>query len=100
MPYSLFANSPFAFLLLSILLNARGAQAGKAVAVDRLLPGQEFLDRKGVPGTGLLEAEEAAADGGNHLGFATDHPALGIARRQVRNGQRAAIRSDHVLDAR
>jgi hypothetical protein len=31
--------------LLAVLLNARGAQAGKAVLVDGILPGQEFLNR-------------------------------------------------------
>jgi hypothetical protein len=31
--------------LLAVLLNARGAQAGQAVLVDGILPGQEFLDR-------------------------------------------------------
>ena len=31
--------------LLAVLLNACGAQAGKAVLIDGILPGQEFLDR-------------------------------------------------------
>jgi hypothetical protein len=30
------------------LLNARGTQAGEAVLVDRILPGQELLDRERV----------------------------------------------------
>ncbi|HEY9452322.1 MAG TPA: hypothetical protein VIR82_06610 [Bradyrhizobium sp.] len=32
-------------LLLSVLLDARGAQAGEAVLVDGILPGEKFLDR-------------------------------------------------------
>ena len=31
--------------LVAILLNARGAQPGEAVAIDRQLPGKKFLDR-------------------------------------------------------
>jgi hypothetical protein len=30
---------------LTILLDARGAQAGKAELIDRHLPAQEFIDR-------------------------------------------------------
>src|SRR6516164_5268124 len=96
--YSLIRHSHL--YLLAVLLNARGAQAGEAMTIDRLLPRQEFLDREGVARAGLFEAQEAAAHGGNHLGLPTDHPALGVARWQVRNSQRAAIRSDDVLDAR
>ena len=41
--------------LLAVLLNARRAQAGEAVLVDRVLPGQEFLDRKGITRAGFLK---------------------------------------------
>ena len=43
--------------LLAILLDARGAQAGEAVLVDRILPGEEFLDRQRVAGAGFLERQ-------------------------------------------
>src|SRR5262245_22570076 len=43
--------------LLAILLDARGAQTGEAVLVDRVLPGQEFLDRQRVARAGFLEGE-------------------------------------------
>lgn len=35
--------------LLPVFLKLRRPQPGQAVAVDRYLPGQEFLDRQGVP---------------------------------------------------
>jgi hypothetical protein len=41
--------------LLAVLLNARRAQAGEAVLVDRVLPGEEFLDRKGIARAGFLK---------------------------------------------
>ncbi len=44
-----------ALSLLAILLNASGAQAGEAMAVDRVLPGQEFLDRERVAAAGLFK---------------------------------------------
>src|SRR5215468_4666976 len=58
--------------LLPVLLDARGAQAGKAVLVDRILPGQEFLDRQRVAAASFLERKQAAAHGSNDLGLASD----------------------------
>ena len=86
--------------LLPVLLDAGRAQAGEAVLVDRLLPGQELLDGQRVAGAGLLEAEQAAAHGGDDFRLAADDPALGIARRKIRNRQRAAIGPDDVFHAR
>src|ERR1043166_6746869 len=71
--------------LLSILLNARGTQAGKAVLVDRELPGQEFVHGQGVAAASLLERQEATADGGDDFGFAADDPTLGPGCGQIRN---------------
>src|SRR5215470_12432566 len=44
----------------AILLDARGAQAGEAVAVDRILPRQEFRDRERIAGAGLFQRQETA----------------------------------------
>src|ERR1700693_1532816 len=60
--------------LLAILLNSRGAQPGEAVPLDRILPGQEFLDRQGVAAACLFERQEPPAHGGHHLGLAPDDP--------------------------
>src|SRR5262249_47631361 len=83
--------------LLPVLLNARGGQAGKAMLVDRVLPGEEFLDRQRVAAAGLLERKEPAAHGSNDLGLAPDDPALGAWCRQIGDGQRAAVRPDDVF---
>src|SRR6266511_2311647 len=84
-------------VLLAILLNARGAQAGEPVLVDRILPGEEFLDRERIAAAGFLERKQPAAHGGNHLGLAPDDPTLRARRRQIRDCERAAVRPDHVL---
>jgi hypothetical protein len=42
-------------VLLPVLLDARGAQAGEAVLVDRILPGEKFLDRQRVTAAGFFE---------------------------------------------
>ena len=42
--------------LLTILLDARGAQAGKSMLVDGVLPGQEFFDGQRVAAAGFLQA--------------------------------------------
>src|SRR6476469_4698587 len=86
--------------LLSILLDPRGAQAGKAVAVDRILPGEKLFDRQGIAGAGLFERQQAAAHRGNDLSLAADHPAARARSRQIRNGQRTAVGPDDVFDPR
>jgi hypothetical protein len=44
-------------LLLAVLLNARCAQSGEAVLIDRVLPGQELFDRQGVAAAGFFERQ-------------------------------------------
>ena len=56
---SRFSSNAEGFGLLAVLLDARGAQAGEAVLVDRILPGQEFFDGKRVAGAGFLERKQA-----------------------------------------
>src|ERR1700682_3987338 len=67
--------------LLPVLLDARGAQAGEAVLVDGILPGEEFLDSQRVATAGFLERKQAAPYSGNHLGLTPNDPALGAGRR-------------------
>jgi hypothetical protein len=86
--------------LLPVLLDARGAQAGEAVLVDRILPGEEFLDRQRVPRAGLFKREQAAAHSRDDFGLAPDDPTLGGGRRQVRDRERTSIGPDDVFDPR
>src|SRR6516165_9802359 len=86
--------------LLAILLNTRGAQAGKAMAVDRVLPSQKFLDRERIAAAGLLKRKKAAAHRRNNFRLATNHPALRAGRRKVGDGKRASIGPDDVLHPR
>src|ERR1043166_7765499 len=86
--------------LLPILLDSRGAQAGEAVPVDGILPGEEFFDRQRVTATGFLEREESAAHGGHHFGLAADDPPLGAGCRQIGNGERTSVRPNHILSPR
>src|SRR3977135_4300836 len=83
--------------LLAVLLDARGAQPGKAMLVDGKLPGQEFVHRQGVAAASLLEGEQAAANRGNDFGLAADHPPFGSRRRQIGDRQRTAVRPDDVF---
>src|ERR1043166_9039035 len=107
--YSLFAGAPQARIrysrgrqpaLLPILLDSRGAQAGEAVTVDGILPGEEFFDRQRVTAAGFLEREESAAHGGHHFGLAADDPPLGAGCRQIGNGERTSVRPNHILSPR
>jgi hypothetical protein len=62
--------------LLAILLDAGGAQPGEAVAIDRRLPSEEFLDGERVAAACLYERQEPAANGCNDFGLAANNPAL------------------------
>jgi hypothetical protein len=86
--------------LLAVLLDAGGAQAGEAMLVDRILPGEELLDRQRIAAAGLLERKEPAAHGSNDLGLAPDDPALGARCRQIGDSQRAAVRPDDIFGPR
>src|SRR5712691_2454699 len=86
--------------LLPVLLDARRPQAGEAVLIDRILPGERFLDGERVAAAGLLERQESAAHRRHHLGLAPDDPALGTRRRQICDRQRTAVRPDNVLGPR
>src|ERR1700722_18449264 len=81
---------------IAILLDPGGAQAGQAEAVDRVLPAKEFLHRQRVAAAGLVQAEQAAAHGGDHFRLAADHPAARRDRRQIGERQRAPIRADDI----
>jgi hypothetical protein len=45
----------FAVVLSAVLLDARGAQAGEAMLIDRILPGEEFFDRECIAAAGFLQ---------------------------------------------
>ena len=70
---------------MAILLDAGGAQSGKAMLIDGKLPGEELVDRQRVAAAGLLKGEQAAANRGNDFGLAADHPPFGPGRGQIRN---------------
>src|SRR5712691_3887702 len=63
--------------LLTILLNARGAQAGEPVTIDGVLPGEKFLDRERIAAARLFERQKAASHRCHDFGLAADHPTLG-----------------------
>jgi hypothetical protein len=71
--------------LLPVLLDAGGAQPGKAMLIDGKLPGKEFVDRQRVAAASLLEGEQAAANRGNDFGLTADNPPFGPGRGQIRN---------------
>src|SRR5712671_7552418 len=71
--------------LLTILLDAGGAQSGKAVLVDGKLPGQEFVDGQRVTAASLLKGEQAAANCGHNFGLAADNPPFGPGCGQIRD---------------
>src|SRR4051812_35753739 len=54
---------------LPVLLNARGAQTGEAVLVDRGLPGEEFLYRERIAAARFFKRKQAAAHGCDDLGL-------------------------------
>src|SRR5256714_10197917 len=87
-------------VLLPVLLNPVVTQAGKAMTVDRILAGEEFLDGQRVTGTRLFERQKSATNRGHHLRLAADDPTPGAGSRQIGDGQGAAIGPDDILHPR
>src|SRR3954470_5034674 len=77
-----------------VMLDARDAQARHAGTIDRALPAGEFLETEPVTLAGLIDADQAAIDGGHDLGLPAHHPAGRgrIGQRVV--GERFAERTD------
>jgi hypothetical protein len=71
--------------LLAILLDAGGAQSGKAMLIDGKLPGKELVDGQRVAAASLLKGEQAAADRGNDFSLTANYPPFGPGRGQIRN---------------
>src|SRR5262249_15100576 len=71
-----------------VLLELRRAQAAHAVLIDKLLPREEFFDRKRIALAGFLKGKQAGAHACDDLRLATHHPALGVGWRQIGKGNR------------
>src|SRR4051812_17571413 len=66
--------------LLAVLLDAGGAQSGKAMLIDGKLPGEEFVDGQRVTAASLLEGEQATAGRRNDFGPPANNPTVGAGR--------------------
>ena len=86
--------------LLAVLLDARGAQTGQTMLVDRELPREKFVDSQRIAAAGFFERKKTAAHSGNNFGLAADDPPFGAGRWQIRNGKRATVWPDDVFDPR
>src|SRR5258708_6336315 len=75
----------------AVILDPRRAQTAQTVAVDRTLPGEEFLDREGVALAGFIDAQDAGPDRGHDFGLPPNHPALDAGRRQIVKPSHATV---------
>jgi hypothetical protein len=62
------------------------------MAINQILPGQEFICRQHVAAAGFLGRQEPAADRRNDFGLATNDPALRTGMREIGYRQGATIR--------
>jgi hypothetical protein len=84
-------------LLMPVILDARSPQPSETVLVDRLLPGEVFLDGQQVAAAGFVKGEETTPYGRDHLCLPPNDPTFRVWRRQVADCQWAAIRTDDVF---
>ncbi len=84
----------------TVLLKASGAQAGKAMELERALPGEELLFRQPVATAGFLESDLTGAHCGHDRGFAADHPSPGVRRRQLYHGRAQINNRPQRIDGR
>src|SRR6267154_1956185 len=81
-------------------MDLRSAQSRKTEALDCTLPGEELLYRQRITAARIFQAQQAASDSHHHFRLAPNNPPLGIGGRQIGQGERTAIGSDHVAYAR
>jgi hypothetical protein len=74
---------------LAIVLSVRDPETRNAVALDCALPGKEFLNGKGIPGTGVGKSDDPGLHRGNDGRFAPADPTDGVARGEVGEGDGA-----------
>src|SRR6516164_5888762 len=86
--------------LLAILLDSGRAQTGKAVLIDRVLPGEELVDGQRVAAAGLFKREQAATNRGHNFSLTANDPPFCPRRGQIRDGKRATVRPDDVFHPR
>src|SRR5690606_22840353 len=84
----------------AIILNTRRTEARQPVLVNRTLPTQEFVYGESVPLAGFFQAQQPAADSGDHLRLPANNPALGVFWGKIRNRQRTAVRSNDITHPR
>ena len=87
-------------ILLAILLDAGGAQAGKTMLIDRELPGEELVHCQRVTAAGFFERKQSAANRSDDFGLTANDPPFGAGRGQIRNRQRATVGPDDIFDPR
>src|SRR5689334_2044425 len=80
----------------AVLLQTRSTQTGKAVTVDRPLPGQELFRSQSITLQRILEREQPAAHRRDHLGLAADDPTAGFRRGQIVQRQRRTRGADNI----
>jgi hypothetical protein len=85
--------------LVAVLLDARGAQAGKAMIGNRTLPGEEFFDGQRVTITRFFEAQQATPHRCDDFCLPSDDPTPGICGRQISDGKWTAIGADDIFNA-
>ena len=87
-------------VLVTILLYSGGPETGETMLVDRGLPAKELLHRQCITLACLLKAQKSAPHRGDDFSLAANDPAPCIGGGKVRDGQRAAIRTDNIFYTR
>jgi hypothetical protein len=69
-----FGGRRLGFVVAAVILQARDAEPGHAVAVEQALPSEKFLHRQLVAVAGVFQADGPRTDRGDDLGLAADAP--------------------------
>src|ERR1700719_1951075 len=84
----------------AVLLNARGTQTGKAVRLERTLPGEELLLGELVAAQSVFHCDPAAAHGSHHRGFAADDPPFDVGGWQIAHWRCSRLLDDAIHPVR
>jgi hypothetical protein len=83
-----------ALVKVAILADAGNAQAGHASPINGALPSGEFFECQAVALARFIDAEQAAAHGGDDFCLAANHPSRGLRRRKGIERQGLAKRAN------
>ena len=80
-----------------VVLDAGCSEPCKAVLINGCLPRKKFFDTECIAGTRFFKREKTTPHGSHHNSFSPRNPSVRSGRRQVSDGEWAAVRPNGIF---